>query len=78
MCLWSQRQLLTAILPPVRRKLSGKTANYLPAIIPLLKNERAARCVRKSALKRACLHTCVYELSWLCILSLREPGVITR
>lgn len=45
---------------------------------PLVKNEGATRCVRKSALMRACLHTCVYELTWLCILSLREPGVITR
>lgn len=61
-----------------RRKLSGKTANYLAAIIPLLKMKVPPAVCAKSALMRACLHTCVYELSWLCILSLREPGVITR
>lgn len=56
MCLWSQRRLLAAILPPVRRKLSGKTANYLPAIIPLLKtNVLPAVCANLRSSGLACI-----------------------
>lgn len=50
----------------------------LPPRHPLVKNEHTTRCVHKSVLMWACLHTCVYELSWVCILSLHESAVITQ
>lgn len=54
---------------------SGKRANCFPAI-PSLK--MSSVCAHKSLLMWACLHTCVYELGWMLLLSLRESAVITQ
>lgn len=50
----------------------------LPPCHPLVKNEHTARRVHKSVLAHAYLRACVYELSWMCVLSLHESAVITR
>lgn len=50
----------------------------LPPRHPLVKNEHTACCAHKSMLMWACLHTCVYELGWMCVLSLHESAVITQ
>ena len=44
----------------------------------LVKNEHTTRCLHKSVLMWACLHTCIYELSWMWVLSLHESAVITQ
>lgn len=56
------------------RQIFGKTANYLAAI-PLLKMNMPPAVRTNLCL---CMHTCLYELSWMCVLSLHESGVITQ
>lgn len=81
MHLFSQHDLLNPPLPPTKkkilRKICGKNSK-LPPCHPLVKNEHTSRCVHKSLLMRAYLHACVYEQSWMCVLSLHESAVITQ
>lgn len=52
----------------------GKTANYIPTI-PLLKMNLPPTVCTNLCL---CVHTCIYEASWMCVLSLHESAVITQ
>lgn len=80
MQLFSQHKLVNPPLPPKQKILEKnlRENSKLPPRHPLVKNEHASRCVHKSELLRAYLHACVYELSWMRVLSPHESAVIAQ
>lgn len=80
MHLFSQRKHLNPPRPPNKRFLGEKSEGKQQITSPpsLVKNEHTSRCAHKSVLVRAYLRACVYELSWMCVLSLHESAVITQ